>query len=199
MGKLRTPTSPPNRSQAQSSSFPRMDPPPPYELPSSRSSSAHSGDRLQRDEPSQMQQQSPISASSAPSQSQQPTSGVNNPDHKRKTEEGCCTFGDGASGCMVAGKNAEGCLNWGDHSEGCMNYGDHTSGWYVHFPTGRGLRTLSTSTQRGTTCAALLPGFIGRLLTVVANSMNYKSRDGCLLFEATNGGSVNSSTPVPAR
>ncbi|KIW93882.1 uncharacterized protein Z519_05197 [Cladophialophora bantiana CBS 173.52] len=52
MGKLRSPASPTNRGAP--STFPRMDPPPPYEE-SSRSSSAHSNDRLQGEEPARSQ------------------------------------------------------------------------------------------------------------------------------------------------
>ncbi|OAL36373.1 hypothetical protein AYO20_04269 [Fonsecaea nubica] len=131
MGKLRDSTSPPNR--GGSSTFPRMDPPPPYEE-SSRSSSAHSNDRLQRDESPQPQSEAAQQAASHPETSPQQAASASasagtESCQKRQVEDGCCTFGDGASGCMVVGDHAEGCLNYGDHAEGCLNYGDNTSGW----------------------------------------------------------------------
>lgn len=147
MGKLRSPASPPSRTAP--SAFPRMDPPPPYEASSSRSSSAHSHDRLNVEEPAPTHQQGQLSTPSAASQTQQQTSRIaSEPDHKRKTEEGCLTFGDGASGCMVYGKNAEGCMNYGDNVNGCMNYGDNADGWYVSTKTRHFLRAVSSS-RRG--------------------------------------------------
>ncbi|EXJ57570.1 hypothetical protein A1O7_07918 [Cladophialophora yegresii CBS 114405] len=121
MGKLRSPTTPPSRSAPRA--FPRMDPPPPYEAASSRSSSAHSLDPLQARESTPSQQQNTQSTALTQSQptEQQRAPEADHQDRKRRTEEGCMTFGEGASGCMVVGKNAE----------GCMNYGDNTSGWYV--------------------------------------------------------------------
>ena len=117
MGKLRTPTSPTGRSVP---TFPRMEPPPPYEAPSSRSSSAHSHDRLnvEGSAPSQQPNQQPIASQPR----QQASLEMSESETKSCGDEGgCLTFGVGASGCMVYGKNAQ----------GCMNYGDNADGWYV--------------------------------------------------------------------
>lgn len=110
MGKLTSPRSPP--ATTASPSFPRMDPPPPYEAGSSRSSSAHSNDRLQGGESSQRQPVQQDGASELQAESQR----ENRPEtrsetakpHPQKPEDGCCTFGDGATGCMVYGDHAEG-------------------------------------------------------------------------------------------
>ena len=132
MGKLRSPHSPPSQS-APSTTFPRMDPPPPYEASSSRSSSVHSNEPLNGDGDNQAPRtHDQVPTPSEPSQSQRETASTPaGAEIKRKTEEGCLTFGDGASGCMVYGKASEGCLLYGDHANGCMNYGDHSEGWYV--------------------------------------------------------------------
>jgi hypothetical protein len=146
MGKLRSPQLPPSRTSNPITSFPRMDPPPPYEAASSRSSSAHSNDRLDPDHslPSQPGLEPvPLPSRGTQQQPQPPRA----PDHKRKTEEGCMTFGDGANGCITYGDHASGCMNIGDHTDGCCNYGEYSDG-----------------------CC------------------NYHSKNGCLLFRATNGG-----------
>lgn len=110
MGKLSSPRSPP--SGTASPSFPRMEPPPPYEAASSRSSSAHSNDRLQGGEPSQSQgvrQENVPERQQETRQEQRPeTQSETSKANQHKTEDGCCTFGNGASGCMVYGDHAEG-------------------------------------------------------------------------------------------
>jgi hypothetical protein len=89
-----------------------MEPPPPYEAGSSRSSSAHSNDRLQGGEPSQSQavrQENVPEGQQETQQEQRPeTRSETSKAKPYKTEDGCCTFGDGASGCMVYGDHAEG-------------------------------------------------------------------------------------------
>lgn len=114
MGKLTSPRSPPTRATAPT--FPRMDPPPPYEAGSSRSSSAHSNDRLQggggessRNQTSQQNSAQPDQRETQPDQ--RPENQCNTAKVRPyKTEEGCCTFGDGAQGCMVYGNHAEGMM-----------------------------------------------------------------------------------------
>lgn len=87
-----------------------MDPPPPYEAGSSRSSSAHSNDRLQGGGPSQSR--SDPQGDNAPElrtdfqQEERPE--TRSETTKAKPEDGCCTFGRGATGCMVYGDHAQG-------------------------------------------------------------------------------------------
>ncbi len=108
MGKLTSPRSPP--SQAASPAIPRMDPPPPYDAPSSRSSSAHSHDRLQGGR-SGGDQEAQAETQPQPQVPQQEADRGQNKPHpttEKKDEGGCLTFGEGASGCMVYGDHAEG-------------------------------------------------------------------------------------------
>lgn len=132
MGKLRSEassTSPPPLSRpvepAPNSAFPRMDPPPPYEVSaSSRTSSAHSNDRLQQDTASNHGDTSPPTHAHAHAQPtqvqaqphQDPTTQHNRAAYQQQTKqkpaEGCLTFGNGASGCM----------NYGDHAEGKFGF-----------------------------------------------------------------------------
>ncbi|KEF60839.1 uncharacterized protein A1O9_02401 [Exophiala aquamarina CBS 119918] len=114
MGKLTSPRSPPTSARAPT--FPRMDPPPPYEAGSSPSSSAHSNDRLQgglgessRDQASQQDNAQPEQRGPQPEQHSESQSDTAKA-RPYKTEEGCCTFGDGAQGCMVYGNRAEGMI-----------------------------------------------------------------------------------------
>ncbi|KAK4943890.1 hypothetical protein LTR10_016606 [Elasticomyces elasticus] len=100
MGKLRSPQSPPARA-TEAPSIPRMDPPPPYEAASSRSSSAHSNDRLQS------QRNMPEQPSHSQSQTPQAATTNNERSEKNNQEGGCLTFGEGASGCMVYGDHAD--------------------------------------------------------------------------------------------
>jgi len=126
MGKLRSPNSPPARGAP--STIPRMDPPPPYEASSSRSSSAHSNDRLQPERSTSNQQPGLEAIPMTQSGRQQAPSSPAVSDTKRKPADGCLTWGDNAQGCMNYGDHARGCMNIGDHSDGCMNYGDNTDG-----------------------------------------------------------------------
>ncbi|EXJ82764.1 hypothetical protein A1O3_06579 [Capronia epimyces CBS 606.96] len=121
MGKLNT-AHPPTREV--STSFPRMEPPPPYEASVRSSSSANSNDRLYPQGDSQAQSRSQSQPQPQVQQlqiEQQSPTGQSDPDNKRKTEDGCCTFGDGATGCMVYGDHSEGCLVYGDNANGCSS------------------------------------------------------------------------------
>ena len=114
MGKLTSPRSPPT--SVASPTFPRMDPPPPYEAGSSRSSSAHSNDRLQGGGGESSRNPTSEQNSAQPEQREEQTDQRHESQSDTvkarpyKTEEGCCTFGDGAQGCMVYGDRAEGMI-----------------------------------------------------------------------------------------
>merc|ERR1712230_70813 len=102
MGKLRSPASPPTRATETPTTFPRMDPPPPYEASaSSRSTSAHSHDRLQahprEGSPQEQHQQQP---SPAQPEAQSDSLEMQGPATQQKglnfktSKTGCCQFGE---------------------------------------------------------------------------------------------------------